>query len=45
MCGRCVGFGKLEELRDYFPIGRSEVDVGNHNVGSSQKNCKIYWRK
>jgi len=38
MCGRFVGFRKLEELEKYFPIDKSVVEAAaNYNITPSQK--------
>lgn len=38
MCGRFVGFRKLEELEKHFPIDRSDVQaVANYNIAPSQE--------
>ena len=38
MCGRFVGFRKLEELEKYFPIDRSDVRAAaNYNITPSQE--------
>ena len=38
MCGRFVGFRKLEELEKYFPIDRSDVKAAaNYNIAPSQE--------
>jgi len=38
MCGRFVGFRKLEELEKYFPIDRSDVKTAaNYNIAPSQE--------
>ena len=38
MCGRFVGFRKLEELEKYFPIDRSDVEAAaNFNIAPSQE--------
>jgi putative SOS response-associated peptidase YedK len=38
MCGRFVGFRKLEELEKYFPIDRSNVKAAaNYNIAPSQE--------
>lgn len=42
MCGRFVGFRRLEELKPYFPIDRSECDaMSNFNVAPSQQILAI----
>ena len=45
MCGRFVGFRKLEELLDHFPIDIADVDVvANYNVAPSQEVLAIVKR-
>jgi putative SOS response-associated peptidase YedK len=42
MCGRFVGFRKLEELRQYFPIDASNCEAAaNFNVAPSQEVLAI----
>jgi putative SOS response-associated peptidase YedK len=42
MCGRFVGFRKLEELKQYFPIDRSNCEaVANFNVAPTQQILAI----
>ena len=42
MCGRFVGFRKLEELKQYFPIDRSDCETAaNYNVAPSQEVLAI----
>jgi putative SOS response-associated peptidase YedK len=42
MCGRFVGFRKLEELKQYFPIDVARVDaVANYNVAPTQQILAI----
>lgn len=43
MCGRFVGYRKLEELREFFPIERSACEVAaNYNVAPSQEVLAIF---
>ncbi|NNF98940.1 MAG: SOS response-associated peptidase [Desulfobacteraceae bacterium] len=45
MCGRFVGFRKLEELQVYFPIDQTVCDVAaNYNVAPSQPVLAIVKR-
>ena len=38
MCGRFVGFRRLEELKLYFPIDQSNCEsAANYNVAPSQE--------
>ena len=40
MCGRFVGFRKMEELERYFPIDKDETDsagVANYNIAPTQE--------
>jgi putative SOS response-associated peptidase YedK len=42
MCGRFVGFRKLEELKEYFPIDRSDCEaMENYNVAPTQEILAI----
>jgi putative SOS response-associated peptidase YedK len=42
MCGRFVGFRKLEELKKYFPIDKADNDIiQNYNVAPSQEVFSI----
>lgn len=42
MCGRFVGFRKLEELKQYFPIDQSNCEAAaNYNVAPSQEILAI----
>jgi putative SOS response-associated peptidase YedK len=42
MCGRFVGFRKLEELKHYFPIDRSDCEAAaNYNVAPTQEILAI----
>jgi putative SOS response-associated peptidase YedK len=42
MCGRFVGFRKLEELQQYFPIDRANCEaVVNYNVAPTQQILAI----
>ena len=46
MCGRFVGFRKLEELEKYFPIDRSDVKAAaNYNIAPSQKILALVRRE
>ncbi len=46
MCGRFVGFRKLEELQGYFPIDKSACEViENYNVAPSQEILVIVRRR
>ena len=46
MCGRFVGFRKLEELEKYFPIDRSDVQaVANYNIAPSQEILALVRRR
>ncbi|MEJ2098848.1 MAG: SOS response-associated peptidase [Desulfobacterales bacterium] len=43
MCGRFVGYRKLEELEEFFPIDRSNCEVAaNYNVAPSQQVLAIF---
>ena len=43
MCGRFVGYRSLEELKEIFPIDRSDCKVtANYNVAPSQEILAIY---
>jgi putative SOS response-associated peptidase YedK len=43
MCGRFVGYRKLEELQEFFPIDRANCDVSaNFNVAPSQEILAIF---
>ena len=43
MCGRFVGYRKLEELKEFFPIDRSACEVAaNYNVAPSQEVLAIF---
>ena len=43
MCGRFVGYRKLEELEEFFPIDRSTCEVvANYNVAPSQEVLAIF---
>jgi putative SOS response-associated peptidase YedK len=45
MCGRFVGFRKLEELKIYFPIDRAECDtIENYNVAPTNEILAIVRR-
>jgi putative SOS response-associated peptidase YedK len=45
MCGRFVGFRRLEELEKYFPIDKSEVTItANYNIAPSQEIPAIVQR-
>lgn len=45
MCGRFVGFRKLEELKLYFPIDRAECDTTeNYNVAPNNEILAIVRR-
>ena len=45
MCGRFVGFRRLEELEDYFPIDKSDVKItANYNIAPSQEILAIVRR-
>jgi putative SOS response-associated peptidase YedK len=45
MCGRFVGFRRLEELQQYFPIERAACEVtANYNVAPSQQVLAIVKR-
>ena len=45
MCGRFVGYRKLEELLDHFPIDAADVDiVANYNVAPTQEVLAIVKR-
>lgn len=42
MCGRFVGYRKVEELVDHFPIDKADVDLAaNYNVAPSQEVLAI----
>ena len=42
MCGRFVGFRKIEELKQYFPIDQSNCEaVANYNVAPTQQILAI----
>ena len=42
MCGRFVGFKKLEELKYYFPIDQANCEaVANYNVAPTQQILAI----
>jgi putative SOS response-associated peptidase YedK len=42
MCGRFVGFRKLEELKQYFPIDKSNCEAtANYNVAPTQEVLAI----
>ena len=42
MCGRFVGFRKLTELKEYFPIDVANVEVSpNYNVAPTQQILAI----
>jgi putative SOS response-associated peptidase YedK len=42
MCGRFVGFRKLEELKQYFPIDQSNCEAtANYNVAPTQEILAI----
>jgi putative SOS response-associated peptidase YedK len=42
MCGRFVGFRRLEELKEYFPIDRSDsAAMENYNVAPTQEILAI----
>ena len=46
MCGRFVGFRKLEELEKYFPIDRSDVQAAaNYNIAPSQEILALVRRR
>jgi putative SOS response-associated peptidase YedK len=46
MCGRFVGFRRLEELRQYFPIQHATCEVtANYNVAPSQQVLAIVKRE
>ncbi len=46
MCGRFVGFRKLEELKEFFPIDKSSCEVTeNYNVAPSQEILVIVRRR
>ncbi len=43
MCGRFVGYRKLEELKEFFPIDRSACEVAaNYNVAPSQEVLAVF---
>jgi putative SOS response-associated peptidase YedK len=43
MCGRFVGYRKLEELKEFFPIDRCAFEVtANYNVAPSQEVLAIF---
>ena len=43
MCGRFVGYRKLEELKEFFPIDRSACEVAaNYNVAPSQEVLALF---
>ncbi len=43
MCGRFVGFRKLEELTQYFPIDQATCEVtASYNIAPSQEVLAIY---
>jgi putative SOS response-associated peptidase YedK len=43
MCGRFVGYRKLEELKEFFPIDRSACEVvANFNVAPSQEVLVVF---
>ena len=43
MCGRFVGYRKLDELQEFFPIDRANCDVtANFNVAPTQEILAIY---
>ena len=43
MCGRFVGYRKLEELKEFFPIDRSACEVvANYNVAPSQEVLTVF---
>jgi putative SOS response-associated peptidase YedK len=45
MCGRFVGFRRLEELKQYFPIERAACEVtASYNVAPSQQVLAIIKR-
>jgi len=45
MCGRFVGFRRLEELEKYFPIDKSEAKTtANYNIAPSQEILAIVRR-
>lgn len=45
MCGRFVGFRRLEELEEYFPIDKSDVKItANYNIAPSQEILAIVRR-
>ena len=42
MCGRFVGFRKLEEFKQYFPIDQSNCEAtANYNVAPTQEILAI----
>jgi putative SOS response-associated peptidase YedK len=44
MCGRFVGFRKVEELKAFFPIDRAECDTAaNYNVAPTNEILAIHW--
>lgn len=46
MCGRFVGFRKLEELETYFPIDRSDIQaVASYNIAPSQEIMALVRRR
>ena len=43
MCGRFVGYRKLDELKDFFPIDHCAAEVAaNYNVAPTQEILAIY---
>ena len=43
MCGRFVGYRNLEELKEFFPIDRSDCEVAaNYNVAPSQEVLAVF---
>ena len=43
MCGRFVGYRNLEELKEFFPIDRSDCEAAaNYNVAPSQEVLAVF---
>lgn len=43
MCGRFVGFRKIEQLKDFIPIDQAEIEAAaNYNVAPTHEILAIF---